>query len=223
MNSPTTPHYSSARSFGLASCSVCGLLNRLAPSQALMDPAVMGQCFCHRCGTKLEARKPNSLSRSWAYLLAAVIAYIPANLYPALQSRTVAGDESDTILQGVVLLWQGGSWPLALLVFFASVVVPLLKLIAMTVLLLSVHTRSAWRLHERAQLYRLVEFVGRWSMLDIFVVAILVGLVHLRSLATMEAGPGALAFGAVVVLTMLAAQSFDPRLLWDAAGRNGRD
>jgi paraquat-inducible protein A len=201
-----------AASLGFAGCTVCGLLNR----------AVEANCACRRCGAALENRKPESLSRSWAYLSAAAILYIPANLYPVLQSRTIQRAESDTILQGVVLLWRGGSWLLAGLVFFASVVVPMLKLMAMTLLLTSVHARSSWRLHERARLYRLLELVGRWSMLDVYVVAILVALVQLRSLATMEPGPGAVAFGAVVVLSMLAAQAFDPRLLWDAAGQNAR-
>jgi len=200
----------SGSSLGLAGCAVCGELNRTLECE----------CACWRCGAPLQQRRRETLSRSWAYLLAAAIMYIPANLYPVLQTRTVAGDESHTIMGGVVTLWRGGSWPLALLVFFASIVVPLLKLAAMTLLLASVQARSSWRLHERARLFRLVEFVGRWSMLDIFVVAILVALVRLRSLATMDAGPGALAFGTVVVLSMLAAQSFDARLLWDSAGRN---
>lgn len=200
----------SAASLGLAGCPVCGELNR----------SLECECSCWCCGASLRQRKRHSLSRTWAYLLAAAIMYLPANLYPVLRSRTVAGDESHTILGGVVALWRGGSWPLALLVFFASIVVPLLKLLAMALLLASVHARTSWRLHDRARLFRLLEFVGRWSMLDIFVVALLVALVRLRSLATMDAGPGALAFAAVVVLSMLAAQSFDTRLLWDAAGRN---
>ena len=212
MSSLSAVQYPTAASLGLSGCSVCGQLNRVVASDSL----------CRHCGMRLTTRKPNSLARSWAFLLAAVILYIPANLYPVLESRTVAGDESDTILQGVVLLWRSGSWPLALLVFFASIVVPLLKLLAMTLLLVSVRARWTWRLHERARLFRLLEFVGRWSMLDIYVVAFLVALVRLRSLATMDAGPGALAFGAVVMLSMLAAQSFDPRLLWDSAGDNER-
>lgn len=204
--------YPTAASLGLSGCSVCGQLNRMVASD----------CLCRHCRMPLRSRKANSLSRSWAYLLAAVILYVPANLYPVLESRTVAGEERDTILQGVVLLWRGGSWPLASLVFFASIVVPLLKLLAMTLLLASVHGRWSWRLHERARLFRLLEFVGRWSMLDIYVVALLVALVRLRTLATIDPGPGALAFGAVVVLSMLAAQSFDPRLLWDSARSNER-
>jgi len=210
MSGTERAQYVSASALGVIGCSVCGQANRQPRSE----------CICWCCKAPLQHRKRESLSRSWAYLLAAAIMYIPANLYPVLQSRTVAGDESHTIMGGVVALWRGGSWPLALLVFFASIVVPLLKLLAMTLLLVSVHARWSWRLRERARLYRLVEFLGRWSMLDIFVVAILVALVRLRSLATMDAGPGALAFGAVVVLSMLAAQSFDARLLWDSAGRN---
>ena len=210
MNASPAMRYPTAASLGLTGCSVCGQLNRVADRE----------CLCRHCGMPVRTRKPNSLSRSWAYLLAAVILYIPANLYPILKSRTVVGEERDTILQGVVLLWRSGSWPLALLVFFASIVVPLLKMLAMTLLLVSVHARWTWRLQERTELFRLLEFVGRWSMLDIYVVALLVALVRLRALATMDAGPGALAFGAVVVLSMLAAHAFDPRLLWDAAGHN---
>jgi|SRR5882757_2442321 len=201
-----------ARSLGVVGCPLCGLLNRTAG---------LGRPVCSRCATPLAARKPDSLSRTWAYLLAAVILYVPANLYPVIRTQTIAGSEADTILQGVVLLWRNRSWLLAGLVFFASIMVPLTKLLALTLLLISVRRRSSWRLLERARLFRLLEWIGRWSMLDIFVVAILVALVQLRSLATIEAGPGALAFGTVVVLTMLAAQSFDPRLLWDGAGRNG--
>jgi paraquat-inducible protein A len=210
MNGWQALRYPTAASLGLGGCSVCGELNKMVPPE----------CSCRHCGMPLRLRKPNSLSRTWAYLLAAAILYIPANLYPVLESRTVAGEERATILQGVVLLWRSGSWPLAVLVFLASIVVPLLKLLAMTLLLVSVHARWTRRVHERTQLFRLLEFVGRWSMLDIYVVAFLVALVRLPALATMDAGPGALAFGAVVVLTMLAAQAFDPRLLWDSAGYN---
>jgi paraquat-inducible protein A len=202
--------YPTGASLGIGGCTVCGEINAVV---------ARGRA-CLRCGMPVELRKPDSLTRSSAFLLAAAILYIPANLYPILESRTVAGVERDTILQGVVLLWNSGSWPLALLVVFASVIVPLLKLMSMTLLLVSVQARWSWRVHERARLYRLVEFVGRWSMLDIYVVAFLVALVRLKALATMDAGPGALAFGAVVVLTMLSAQAFDPRLLWDSARQN---
>ena len=118
-------------------------------------------------------------------------------------------------MSGVLYLWHSGSWDLALVVFIASIMVPLLKLIAMTLLLVSVQRRSVWQPLQRTRLYRIVEFVGRWSMLDIYVVTILAALVQIGSLATIKAGPAALAFGAVVVLTMFSALQFDPRLIWD--------
>jgi len=166
----------------------------------------------------LHSRKPNNLSRTWALLIAAYIVYVPANLLPIMKTSTLLGSQDDTIMSGVVFLWTSGSWPLALLVFFASVTVPLLKLIAMTILIVSVQRRSTWQPMQRLRLYRLVEFVGRWSMMDIYVVTILVALVQLQSLAAIEPGPGAVAFGAVVVLTMSAAITFDPRSIWDPLG-----
>lgn len=166
----------------------------------------------------LHSRKPNNLSRTWALLIAAYIMYVPANLLPIMKTSTLLGSQDDTIMSGVVFLWTSGSWPLALLVFFASVTVPLLKLIAMTILIVSVQRRSTWQPMQRLRLYRLVEFVGRWSMMDIYVVTILVALVQLQSLAAIEPGPGAVAFGAVVVLTMSAAITFDPRSIWDPLG-----
>jgi paraquat-inducible protein A len=132
-----------------------------------------------------------------------------------MQTTTLFGSQEDTILSGVAYLWTSGSWPLAIVVFAASITVPLLKIIALTVLVVSTQRRTAWRPRERTLLYRVIELVGRWSMLDIYVVTVLVALVHLQGLATIQAGPGAVAFGAVVVLTMLASLSFDPRLIWD--------
>ena len=199
---------------GLAiGCDVCGLLNGNAADV---------HSRCARCGSRLHYRKPDSLARAWAYLIAATLLYLPANLYPVLQTTSIGGDESHTILGGVLELWLDDSKLLAVLVFFASILVPLFKMIATAALLVSVHRRSAWQLRHRTELYRLIELIGRWSMLDIYVVALLVALVRLQTVATIEAGPGALAFGAVVVLTMLSAQSFDPRIMWDAAGANGR-
>jgi paraquat-inducible protein A len=198
-----------AAAAGLLACHDCGQINRA--------PAARGaaQSQCARCGSRLHLRKPHSVARTWALLIAAAILYLPANLLPIMETWSIFGSQSDTIMSGVVYLWISGSWPLALLVFVASVMVPLLKLIAIALLLVTIQRRSRWRPHERTRLYRLVEFVGRWSMLDIYVVALLVAMVQLQSLATMSAGPGALAFGAVVVLTMLAAMSLDPRLIWD--------
>jgi paraquat-inducible protein A len=155
------------------------------------------------------------VSRSWALLIAAYILYIPANLLPIMETSSLFGAEKDTILSGVIFLWHSGSWDLALVVFIASIMVPLLKLMALTVLLVSVQRRSVWRPVQRTRLYRLVELVGRWSMLDIYVVTVLAALVQIGSLATIKAGPAVVPFGAVVVLTMFAAQQFDPRLIWD--------
>ena len=163
----------------------------------------------------MHLRKPASVSTTWALLIASIVMFLPANLLPVMTTTSLLGSQQDTIMSGVVFLWQSGSWPLAAVVFFASVMVPLLKIIALVHLTLSVQRRSVRNPLARTRLYRMVEFVGRWSMLDIYVITMLVALVSFRGLATIEAGPGAVAFGAVVVLTMFAAMSFDPRLIWD--------
>ena len=199
----------SAISRGLVSCHTCGLLAQLHGTA----PA-----HCPRCAARLHARKPDSISRTWALVVLAYVLYIPANLLPILESRAFLTAESDTILSGILMFWESGSWMIASLVFIASVVVPMTKLFALTWLLVLVQMKSRERLYQRTQLYRMVEFIGRWSMLDIYVVALTVTLVQVGSLASIAVGPGALAFGAVVVVTMLAARAFDPRLIWDAAG-----
>jgi paraquat-inducible protein A len=198
----------SAAGLGLLSCHVCGQLARASDG-------AHGAC-CPRCASPLHFRKPDSISRTWALLIAAMILYVPANLLPMMKTSSLFGTQSDTIMSGVVYFWTSGSWYLALIIFFASIMVPLLKMIALVVLLVSVQRRSHWQREQRARLYRLVEFVGRWSMLDIYVVAVIVALVQLKALATIDAGPGAIAFGSVVVLTMFAAMTFDPRLIWDS-------
>ena len=147
--------------------------------------------------------------------MSAALLYIPANLLPVMYTRTFFSEDSDTIMSGVISLLQEGSWPLALLVFVASIVVPLLKLLAMSWLLWCIVRKSPGHPLQRSKLFRLVEFIGRWSMLDVYAIALLVALVQIRSLANIRVGIGALAFCAVVVLTLLAAQSFDERLLWD--------
>jgi paraquat-inducible protein A len=136
------------------------------------------------------------VARTWALLIAAYILYLPANLLPMMDTNSLRGSQSDTILSGVVFLWTSGSWPLALVVFFASITVPMLKLFALTLLLVTTQRQSSWQPNQRTRLFRLVEFVGRWSMLDIFVVTILAALVQLKALATIKAGPAAAAFGA---------------------------
>jgi paraquat-inducible protein A len=170
---------------------------------------------CPRCGAALHQRKVNSVARTWALMIAAAICYIPANLLPVTVVTSLGKTQADTIMSGVIYFLLSGSWYLALLIFFASVFVPVLKLVILTYLLLSVRRRSQWRPRERTRLYRITEAVGRWSMVDIYVVTILVALVKLGNLATIEAGLGAVFFCAVVVMTMFAAMSFDPRLIWD--------
>ncbi len=191
---------------GLMVCHACGLLSR---------PAAAHDLACARCGTGLHGRKPDSVSRTWAFLIAAYVLYVPANVLPVMETGSLFGSQRDTIMSGVVYLWTSGSWPLALIIFIASIMVPGAKLLALTVLLLSVQRWPAWRPHDLGKLYRIVELVGRWSMVDIYVAAILAALVQFQALATIKAGPGAVAFGAVVVMTMFAAEAFDPRLIWD--------
>lgn len=198
-----------ARDAKLVSCHGCHLLCR-APS-----PNDSREAHCPRCGASLHQRKPNSIARTWALVLAALIFYIPANVLPITTVISLGKAQSDTIMSGVIYFMATGMWPIALVIFIASVFVPLAKLLILSCLLISVQRRSNWRPHDRTRLYRITEAVGRWSMLDIFVVTILVALVKLRALATIEAGPAAVFFAAVVVTTMFAAMSFDPRLIWD--------
>jgi paraquat-inducible protein A len=206
-----TQAFTAAASLGLLSCPACGLL--------LSNPCNATDVHCSRCQTGLSTRKPNSLQRSFALLLSAAILYVPANVLPILRTTSVAHSGDDTIFTGILALWSGGSWPLAVLVFVASILVPSSKFLVLGFLIWSTHRGWRWGLHDRSVLYRLIEFIGRWSMLDIFVVTLMVALVQLRGIATIHAGPGALAFAAVVVLTMYAAQAFDPRLMWDRIGQ----
>lgn len=198
-----------AASQGLLSCHGCGLLANVsaaAPKQS-----------CVRCGAAMHLRKRDSISRTWALLIASYMLYVPANLLPILETTQLFALQRDTIMSGVVYLWLTDSKALAVIVFAASIVVPMTKLIALTVLVISVQRKWIWRPHQRTQLYRMVEFIGRWSMLDVFVVAFTIALVQLQSLASVRAGPGIVAFAAVVVLTMLATKTFDPRLIWDTS------
>ncbi|WP_447957830.1 PqiA/YebS family transporter subunit [Vreelandella sp. EE7] len=189
-------------------CPTCGLVNRM--------PA-KGKARCLRCHEKLHKRVPHSLQRTWALLFAATVMYIPANLYPIMTTTSLGSSSPSTIIGGVVQLIQMGSWPVAAVIFVASVIVPVGKLFALAWLCLVVRRSSELHAQSRTRLYRLTEFIGRWSMVDVFVVAILVALIRAGSLMSITPGPAALAFGAVVVLTMLAAMTFDPRLLWDTS------
>ena len=192
---------------GLVSCETCHLLSRPA------DAAAPG--YCPRCGAGLAWRRHHSIQSTWAIVIAAAICYVPANVLPVLSTTALGSTDSDTIMGGVLLLYTTGSWPLALIVLVASVMVPLGKLIALSYLLIVVQRGLLGSNRERTRLFRMVRFIGRWSMLDVFVDTFTVALVQLQPLMSVEPGPGVLFFAAVVVLTMIAAESFDPRLLWD--------
>jgi paraquat-inducible protein A len=194
----------------LVSCHNCDQL-------AVMRPLVArARAQCPRCGAVLHRRKPNSIARTWALVLTAAILYVPANVLPVMTVIYFGRGEPNTILSGVKELIQAGMWPVALLVFFASITVPVLKLLGLTFLLITVQRRSTWRLRDRGLMYRIIEQVGRWSMVDIFMISILVALVNLGAIATIAPGVGAICFAAVVITTMFASMSFDPRLIWDA-------
>jgi paraquat-inducible protein A len=198
---------------GLISCESCGLLSRP------VDINEPGQC--PRCGAELALRKHNTIQRSWAFIIAALICFIPANLLPVMVSTTLVGSEDDTIISGVILLYKTGSWHLALIVLIASIVIPLAKIMALAYLLVTVQRHSIKEQRERLKLYRLVEFVGRWSMLDVFVITFTVALIQLQPLMSIKPGAGVLFFAAVVVLTMVGAETFDPRLIWDSSKEQG--
>ncbi|MBS0660444.1 MAG: paraquat-inducible protein A [Verrucomicrobia bacterium] len=196
-------HPRTAAARGLASCHSCGKVQPVTQQR------------CGRCDAKLHLRKPDSLQRTWALTVAAAILYIPANVYPVMRADRLGGAEENTILSGVVLFWEHKAYPIAIVVFTASVLIPILKLLAIVTLCLA--ARRCRRPRAMTRIYRMTELVGRWSMVDVFVVAILVAVVQLGSLMSIQPGPAALAFAGVVITTMLAAMSFDPRLLWDAA------
>lgn len=203
-----------AASQGILACHFCDALSKL-------NPGVQENLQrCPRCGSRVHLRKPASLQRTWALLIGAALLYLPANLLPVMTVVYLGKGQPDTIMSGVIHLLEGGMWPLALIVFVASVFVPLMKLIVLSFLLISIQRKSHWRPVDRTALYRVTEFVGRWSMVDIFVIAILAALVQFGALANIDPGAGSVSFAGVVVLTMLAANTFDPRLMWDAMENN---
>ena len=190
-----------------AGCEVCGLVSAPRPDDQ----------GCPRCGTRLHTRKPDSISRTWALVIAAGVMYVPANYYPVLTVMQLGAGSPSTIIGGVEELLASGMYPLAALVFFASIAIPMLKLVGLAVMLVTTQTgRSEW-LRDRTRLYLVVRAIGRWSMIDIFMEALLGALVRFGSVITIEPGIGAVAFCGVVILTIFAAESFDPRLMWDAA------
>jgi paraquat-inducible protein A len=188
-------------------CDTCGLVSILPPG----DP------HCPRCGVTVHTRRPNSVTRTWALVIAAAVLYVPANYYPVLTVVQLGAGSPSTILGGIHELISAGMYPLAALVFAASIAVPMLKLVGLTTMLITTQAGGSRWLRDRTRLYHAVRFIGRWSMIDIFMEALLGALVKFGNVVTIEPGVGALAFCAVVILTMFAAEAFDPRLMWDAA------
>jgi paraquat-inducible protein A len=193
----------SGRCYGCTSCGWAGF-----------DPVAAELPRCPRCGHRLENPIAARLQRTWALLVAAMVLLLPANLMPIMTTVKALRSTEHTLIGGIVELWTGGIWGLAVLVFVASIVVPLIKIGALALLAWSVSHAPDWRRLERSRLYRLIEAVGHWSMLDVYVVLLLVGMVRFGNLAGASAGPALLAFAAVVVLTMLATHEFDPRWIW---------
>ncbi|MFW2437980.1 MAG: paraquat-inducible protein A [Arenicellales bacterium] len=211
MNNPA--QHITAMDAGLISCHSCNLLtDSTGRSHEELE--------CPRCGARLHSRKTNSLARTWALVITAFILYVPAMVLPITRVTSLGQVQTDTIMSGVMLFIQTGSWEIALVIFVASIVVPMMKLLILVYLLISVQQKSDMRPNDRAKLYRLTEFVGRWSMVDIYVVAILVALVNLGVIADIDAGPAAFYFAAVVIITIFAARTFDSRLIWDEFNRD---
>lgn len=192
-----------AREMGLVTCTSCA---RVWP---------MGTERCGRCGHRLQSREPGSLQWVWAFWLTGLMAYIPANLYPMLETQTLTGTQKGTIVGGAIQIAHHGDWGIAAIVLIASVAIPVAKFAAIAYLALTVQRGSVTGLHQKQHLYEVVEFIGRWSMIDVFVVAILSALVQLSVVASIHPGPAALTFALSVIFTMLSARSFDPRLIWD--------
>jgi len=194
---------------GLATCSVCHQMVKMDSSKK------RAVAICPRCNSEVHSRIPNSIQQTWALVLASIVFYIPANLLPMMYVHTFAGIESDTIISGVIYFMKTGSYLIAFVIFVASIIVPMVKLFILIYLLISVQKRSKLRQDERIRLYRLTEIIGRWSMVDVYVVAVMVALVHFGGLTEIKPGTGANFFLFVVVVTMFAAMRFDSRLIWD--------
>lgn len=212
-------HYPRAQDLSLRLCHCCGLLNSTQTAETEQTENKNLTIKCIRCHTLLHHRKPQSLDRTLALVTAAAILYIPANVMPMTITDSLFGSQQDTILTGVIYFWHSGDYFVASVIFCASIFIPMLKLLILFFLIIAVRLQSSkrWNFSPEncAKLYRLVEIVGKWSMIDVFVVALLTALIQIQSLATILAGPGAVAFSAVVVLTLLSSLSFDPRIIWD--------
>jgi paraquat-inducible protein A len=194
---------------GFVSCHICHLVCRPADN--------VGALLCPRCAAPVHSRTPASLTRTWAFLVACYLLYIPANILPIMDTSSLFEAQSDTIMSGVVFLWNSGSWATATVVFIASVVQPIFKLLVLSYIAASIQAGRVANPSRQTRLHRFVHLIGRWSMLDIYMVAILVAMVQSPTLAEIKPGPAAMAYGALVVFTVLASSSLDPRLIWDAA------
>jgi len=203
-NAGSARTYLTARDAGLINCTTCGRVSSA------------DETACARCGAALASRDTQSLQKVWAWWIAGIIAFVPANLYPMLKTATLGTETESTLLGGILELVHHGSLGIAAIVFFASIVIPASKFLAVAYLALSIGRPSRFTAHRRHQIYKVVEFVGRWSMIDVFVVAILTALVQLGSAASIHPGIAAVSFALSVAFTMLSAQSFDARLIWDA-------
>ena len=196
-----------SRELGLVLCRTCGL--------AVSRASLRVERRCPRCQSRIEHRAPFSTEMTLAWLIAGMVFYIPANLLPVMHTGGLLGEEDSTILGGILEFWRSGDWDIALLIFTASVAVPFTKFIAIGLLLLTVRKNGRWQQRQRTVLYRIVEFIGYWSMLDVIVVGLTSALMQFQVLGTAEPRVGIAFFCAVVVVTMLSALSFDPRLIWD--------
>ncbi len=200
-----------ARQQQLARCDHCGKLSPM--------PSGGNRATCPRCGSRLYYRRHHSLQRCWALCLAAMFLLFPANMLSIMTVVNLGSGDPDTIMSGIVKLWINDLQGIATIVFIASILVPIVKLLALLLLMLVVQLRLSLNKKQCTILYRFTHFIGRWSMLDLFIISILVTVVQLGNIARVDAGPAATAFAAVVVLTMLAAKHFDPRLIWDLEHR----
>ena len=205
------PRVLTAREAGLAGCRTCG---KVAPADA---------GHCPRCGTALHTRMPLSIQRVLAWLVVGLMCYIPANLLPMLKTRTLGRETDNTIVGGAIELLHHGAWDIALVIFAASVLIPISKFMVIIYLVLSIRYRVSLSIEARIRLYEFVEFIGRWSMIDVFVVAILTALVQIGFLASINPGTAAVFFALSVAFTMLSAQALDPRLIWDTAEGTTRE
>ncbi|PHN61825.1 paraquat-inducible protein A [Pseudomonas viridiflava] len=197
-----------ARRLKLKLCHICGYTCQLS------------ELRCPRCSSSIHTRKPGSIARTWALLVTALILYVPANLLPVMHANMFGKESDNTIMSGVIEFWHAGSWDIATLIFFASIVVPCIKFLVLGTLLVTCQRKSKWAMRERGRLYRFIERIGYWSMLDVLVVALVAALLQFHSLSSVDPRVGIVFFGFVVVLTMLATMSFDPRIIWDAEVEN---